>query len=310
MAAGRAEAHNIRGPQSVRVWGFVVSVGVIVGCSSCVTIYEPMGSLQRPTLLNPADETFAGSRILLRCVPGADLPPGDAEKVCRNLSQVMRSQGADTETSVPRALDDGQGRLAFDGVGADFTIEVSSRTEHHYDHPAMFIFMVLTGTAIPAIEEETYAQQITVRGKNQVVLASDTLRSRFVTYTGCLVWSINWLLDLGFRDDDNDLTGAIGQQTFSRDFYRQVSQLAWNARVRSDVLGLTAPTRRQGQSTAPPTTSVPAASTTPAPASTPTSPPPASSPPASSAPASSPPPALLSDPPPLLSAPTTDPYRY
>jgi hypothetical protein len=296
------------GLQSVRVWGVAVVVLAIVGSSSCVTIYEPMGALQRPTLLNPADETFAGSRILLRCVPGPDLPPGDAEKVCRNLSQALRSQGADTETVVPRALDEGQGRLAFDGVGADFTIEVSSRTEHHYDYPALAIFTVFTLTAIPAIEEETYAQEITVRGKNQVVLASDTLRARFVTYTGCLVWSINWLLDLGFRDDDNDLTGDIGQKTFSRDFYRQVSQLAWNARVRSDVLGLTAPTRRQGQSTAPPPTPAPA-TTTPAPASPPPASPPTAPPPLPS-PASSPPPAPLTEPPPLLSTPTADPYRY
>jgi hypothetical protein len=291
----------------VRAAAAVVLVATVV-TSGCITLYEPMGSLQRPTLLNPADPTFAGSRILLRCLPGEDLPPDYAEKVCRNLSQSLRNQGADTETIVPRALDEGQGRLAFDGVGADFTIEVGSKTEHHHDYPDMAVAAVLTLTAIPAIEEETYAQQITVRGKNQVVLASDTMRARFVTYTGCLVWSINWLLDLAVRDDDDDLTGDIGKQMFSRDFYRQVSQLAWNARVRSDVLGLTSPTVRQA--------SPPASSSVAVPAVPPTAPPAPSSP----APTRSPPPApptttvptttLPPPPPPLFSDPTDEPYRF
>ena len=295
----------------VRTAAAVVVFATVV-TSGCVTLYEPMGSLQRPTLLNPADPTFAGSRILLRCLPSEDLPPGDAEKVCRNLSQSLRNQGADTETIVPRALDEGQGRLAFDGVGADFTIEVGSKTEHRFDHPAMAAVAVLTLTAIPAIEEETYAQQVTIRGKNQVVLASDTMRARFVTYTGCLVWSINWLLDLGFRDDDDDLTGDIGKQMFSRDFYRQVSQLAWNARVRSDVLGLTAPTVRQASPPPSPTAAVPAV---PTPATTaPSSPAPARSPPPRSPPSSPPPPPLSPTttvpPPPLYSDPTDEPYRF
>ena len=285
----------------VRAVAAVVLFATVV-TSGCVTLYEPMGSLQRPTLLNPADPTFAGSRILLRCLPGEDLPAGDAEKVCRNLSQSLRNQGADTETIVPRALDEGQGRLAFDGVGADFTIEVGSKTEHRYDHPALAIFTVFTFTAIPSVEEETYAQEITVRGKNQVVLASDTMRARFVTYTGCLVWSINWLLDTAFRDDDDDLTGDIGKQTFSRDFYRQVSQLAWNARVRSDVLGLTSPTVRQASPPPSPIAAVPAVPPAPS------SPAPARSPPPAPAPPTVPPP--LTAPPPLFSDPTDEPYRF
>jgi hypothetical protein len=295
----------------------LVVVATTVG-SGCVTLYQPMGSLQRPTLLNPADATFAGSRILLRCMPSDDLPPGDAEKVCRNLSQSLRAQGADTETIVPRALDDGQGRLAFDGVGADFTIEVASKTEHAYDYPAMAIAAGLTLTAVPAIEEETYAQTITVRGKNQVILASDTFRARFVTYTGCLVWSINALVDWLFRDDDNDLTGDVANVTFSKDFYRQVSQLAWNARVRSDVLGLTAPSVRALPSSpspplaapaAPPATSPPPATTSPPPPSAPPPPPPPEAPPPPP-PEAPPPPPEASPPSSPSSDPADDPYLF
>ncbi len=284
--------------------GMVVVV-MAAHATGCVTLYQPMGALQRPTLLHPGDQNFAGTRILIRCLPSDDLPAGDAEKVCRNLSQSLRAQGADTETIVPRSLDDGQGRLAFDGVGADFTIEVDSKTEHAYDYPGMAIAAGLTLTAVPAIEEETYAQRITVRGKNQVILTSDTLRARFVTYTGCLVWSINGLVDWLFRDDDNDLTGDVANVSYSRDFYRQVSQLAHNARVRSDVLGLTAPVRRM--TAPPPPPSVPTAPTSPTSSTSPATPsPPATTTPAPPPPSPPPPtPVEPSPPPPPPSSPST-----
>ena len=203
-----------------------------------------MGALQQPTLLNPADPTFEGTKVLVRCIPGEDMPAGDAQKVCRNVANALRQQGADTETVVPRALDDGLPAQAFDGAGADLSVEITSRTEHRYDYPALALAYVVTLSTVPAVEEETYAQDVVVRSRNQGVLASETYRARFVTYTGWLFWSANWLLDLAFRDDDDDLTGDVANKNFSKDFYAQISQLAWNARVRADVLGVTTPKRR------------------------------------------------------------------
>ena len=213
------------------------------GCLS-VTLYEPMGALQRPTLVSAGGSSLADTRVYVRCHPDDKyLPPGDAERVCRQLSTALRRQGADTETTVPRGRDDSGPAQAFDGQGADLTVDIRSRTEHAYDYPLLAWPAVLTCTTIPVIEEETYAQDIEVRGRSMTVLASQTLRARFVTYTGWAVWSFNQLADFFFRDDQNDLSGDIGKKEFSSDFYRQISQLTFNARVRSDLLGLTTSTR-------------------------------------------------------------------
>ena len=303
----------MKGSVGVR-WLVVVSMlGVVAVDAGCaVTLYQPMGALQRPTAVHLDDPTFAETRILVRCLAGEDLPASDAEKVCRQVAQSLRQQGAETETIVPRRLDEGLPAEAFDGRGAELTVEIASRTEHSHDWPLLGAVSVLTLTAIPTVEEYTFVQDITVRARNHTVLTSDTLRARLVTYTGCLVWSVNWLLDWAVRDDDNDISGDLGHKAYSKDFYRQIAQLTRNARVRSDVLGLTVPRRRQATPTTPTTTPTPTpTTTTTTPSSTTTT---ASSPPAAPAsptpaapppppPSTSSPPDLLEPPPPLLSPP-------
>lgn len=287
-------------------------VAVVMTGSGCgVTLYQPMGALQRPTAVHLADPTFQDARILVRCLAGEDLPLGDADKVCRQVAQSLRQQGAETETVVPRRLDEGLPADAFDGRGAELTVEIASRTEHSHDWPLLATASVLTLTAIPSVEEYTFVQDVTVRARNHTVLNSETLRARLVTYTGCLVWSGNWLLDWAVRDDDNDISGDLAHKAYSRDFYRQIAQLTHNARVRSDVLGLTTPRRRRG---APPTsTPAPAGATTPTTAMPTTPPPEATTPPPEATTTTPPPPppepapssssSGLSDLPPLLSPP-------
>lgn len=304
----------MKGSVGVR-WLAVVSIlGVVAVDSGCaVTLYQPMGALQRPTAVHLDDPTFADTRILVRCLAGEDLPPGDADKVCRQVASSLRQQGAETETIVPRRLDEGLPAEAFDGRGAELTVEIASRTEHSHDWPLLAAVSGLTLTAIPTVEEYTFVQEITVRARNHTVLTSETLRARLVTYTGCLVWSVNWLLDWAVRDDDNDVSGDLAHKAYSRDFYRQIAQLTRNARVRSDVLGLTIPRRRQAAPTTttpttptPPTTTTTTSSTSPPAPPAPTTPAPApASPPAAPPPppSTSSPPDLLEPPPPLLSPP-------
>ena len=231
-----------------------------------------MGTLQRPTLVATGDVPFEGTRILVRCMPGKDLPGGDAEKVCRHVAELFRQQGAECETQVPRDADEGIPADAFEGKGPDLTMDIVSRTEHSYDYPALAVFSAYTCTAIPSIEEGTYRQEVLVRGRNQTVLASETYRARFVDYNSCVVWSLNWVLDFLFRSDEQKVSGDAAKRNYSRDFYRQLTQLAFNARVRSDVLGLTqAPAR--APIVGPATGTAPAAPATAQPAPAPPSPP-------------------------------------
>jgi hypothetical protein len=220
--------------------GVVALITVVVllptGCCT-VTVYQPLKALQRPVVVDVAAANFSGSRVLVRCLPNKDMSTGDADKLCRNLATLFQQQGAEAESVVPREL--GDGLNAFEGAGADFTIEIESKLEHADDHFATAWVSAATFTMLPSIDEQTFAQTVVVRGRDRSVLATDAFRARFVNYTGIGVWSINWLLDFFFRSDDQDMSGDEPKKDFSRDFYAQISQLAFNAKVRSDLMGLT-----------------------------------------------------------------------
>jgi hypothetical protein len=68
------------------------------------------------------------------------------------------------------------------------------------------------------------------------VLASDSLQGRFINYFGFGIWAVNSTLDFLVRSPEEKLTGKQANQEFSRDFYRQISQLAFDAHMRSLVL--------------------------------------------------------------------------
>jgi hypothetical protein len=259
---------------SVRGSWIAAAMGAFVvlhaGCA--VTLYQPMGTLQRPTAVNIDDPNFEDARVLVRCLPSDGFPAADAEKACRQIARSLQQQGAETETIVPRNIDEGLPADAFDGRGAELTVEVSSRTEHSQAWPLLTAASCLTCTMVPDVFESTFVQDVTIRARNQTVLAEETYRARLITYTGCVVWSVNGILDWAFRDDRNDLTSEGAHKAYSRDLYRQIAQLAYNARVRSDLLGLTVPRRRR----APPP---PASPSIPAPAAPPEAPAAAAPPP-------------------------------
>jgi hypothetical protein len=273
---------------------------IVVETGCAVTLYQPMGTLQRPTAVNIDDPNFEDARVLVRCLPSDGFPAPDAEKACRQIARSLQQQGAETETIVPRNVDEGLPADAFDGRGAELTVEVSSRTEHSQAWPLLSAASCVTLTAVPDVYESTFVQDVTIRARNQTVLAEETYRARLITYTGCLVWSVNGILDWAFRDDQNDLTSDGGNKAYSRDLYRQIAQLAYNARVRSDLLGLTVPRRRQSSPPA-----VGASSSSPAPAPS-TSPAPTTAPLTSSTPT---PPAAPTPAPPSPSSPPPDPLE-
>src|SRR5689334_13680851 len=70
--------------------------------SGCVTVYQPLVSLQRPVAVDPQLANFEGQRVLVRCIPGDYLQPNDAAQLCRNVRSLFTKQGAQVEVEVPR----------------------------------------------------------------------------------------------------------------------------------------------------------------------------------------------------------------
>jgi hypothetical protein len=202
--------------------------------SGCVTVYQPLVSLQRPVVVDPQAANFEGQHILVRCIPSDYLQPNNALDLCRNVRSLFTKQGAQVDVDVPRpgvSAGDGQG-----GPKADLIIDLSARLVHEESSALLGVASVLTFTLVPTIGEFSFAQDVTIRDSSGFLLASDTFQGRFVRYNGIGVWAVNKALDLLVRSDEEEITGDAAKKDFSRDFHGQLSQLAFNARMRSLVM--------------------------------------------------------------------------
>jgi hypothetical protein len=222
-----------------RTW--LALAAVLLLLPGCVTVYHPLVSLQRPVAIDPGLPNFQGQRVLLRCFPGEYLRPKEAAILCRHVRRLFTNQGARVQAEVPRGavnLPAGAGPKA---ARPDLIIDLQARLLHEENSALLWIVSGLSLTLIPAITDTTFAQDVTIRDADGALLLSDTLQGRFVNYFGFGTWAVNATLDLLVRGPSEDLTGDAAEEDFSRDFYRQLSQLAFHARMRSRVMhGFTA----------------------------------------------------------------------
>ena len=197
-----------------------------LGLSSCVTVYQPLVSLQRPAVVDPRLPNFQGLRLGLRCVPGDDLDPSDSEALCSKVGVLFRNQGAQVlgPTSDPAS------------PAPELRVDLSTRKLHEENSTLLWVLSAMSFTLLPAVTEYSVAQDVKIRDANGFLLGSDSLQARFVRYFGVGVWGINWVLDVLVREDDEELTGNTASRDFSNDYYAQLSQLVFDARVRSTVL--------------------------------------------------------------------------
>ena len=214
------------------------------GCLS-VTVYQPQKAIHRPVVVMPAETNFTALKILVRChADDDDLHPDDASKLCNGLAEDFRRQGAESESVVPSGKSYVEPEV-FDGARPDLVVEIESKIDHEYEYGAMAAASILTLTLVPSVNEQTFSQRVVVFGRDNSVLNEEVFRERFIEYNGIGVWSVNYLLDWFVRDDNNQMSGDAAAKDFTRDFYGQIRQMTFNAKVRSEVLGLLAPPRRR-----------------------------------------------------------------
>jgi hypothetical protein len=212
--------------------GLLALVGALL--SGCVTVYQPLLSLQRPVPIDPQLANFQGQRLLVRCVPGEYLRPADAQRLCIKVRSLFAVQGAEVEVEVP--IEGRPGGPAQAELRPDLSIELRSRLLHQDNSKLLWFLSVFSFTLVPTIAEYTFSQEVTIRDSAGFVLASDSLQGRFVKYFGVGVWAVNRVADLLVRADADELTGKHAPLEFTRDYYRQLSQLTFDAHMRSLVL--------------------------------------------------------------------------
>lgn len=207
---------------------------LVLVLSGCVTVYQPLVSLQRPVAIDPGLPNFQGQRVLIRCFPGEYLRPKDAQVVCRHVRRLFTNQGARVTAQVPR----GAVQVALDAKPArpDLIIDLKARLLHEENSALLWVISGLSLTLIPSITDTTFAQDVTIRDADGALLLSDTLQGRFVRYFGVGTWAVNAALDVLVREPEEELTGDAAEKDFSQDFYRQLSQLAFHAHMRARVL--------------------------------------------------------------------------
>lgn len=211
-----------------------LGVLALFGSSGCitVTVYQPLVSLQRPTVVDPRVANFQGDRFLVRCVPGDAMGRADTALLCHKIAALLQHQGATVDTDVPT----GRGASFTPEVRPDLVIELQSRNLYAENNWLLTYASVLTFTIIPAMSEQDFACDVAIHDANGFLLASDSLQARFVNYLGIGIWAVNAALDVAVRPEDERVTGDSAKKAFSKDYYRQLSQLVLDAKMRAAVL--------------------------------------------------------------------------
>lgn len=211
-----------------------LSAVVAITFCGCVTVYQPLVGLQRPTVVDFQQDNFAGQKILVRCLPEFNLNAKHAQLLCRKISKLFSNQGAEVQTLVPSPRD--TSTPDEEPVQPDLIVDTKVRLISEQGSLLLAIASVWTFTLVPNIAEYTFAQDVTIRDKEGFALAATTLQARFIRYVGLGVWGVNGLADWLVRNEDEKLGGKVAQQDFSRDLYRQLSQLTFTAMMRAKVL--------------------------------------------------------------------------
>ena len=204
----------------------------------CVRVYQPLSGLHRPVVVDPAAPNLRDVQVVVACTPGDYLNREQSGALCRRVAQLLEQQGATVQTAVgggaPGALVDAPMGDAAARSG-DLTVELRARQVHRSNHPASLAAFALTFSLAPWVREQTFAQEIVIRDAQGSLLAHETLEGRLVQSTSSALWAGHRVADLLWRSPEEEITGKAANAALSRDLYRQLSQIVYNAHLQAEV---------------------------------------------------------------------------
>ncbi len=229
------------------MWLALPLLAVLTGC---VRVYQPMSGLHRPMVIDTTVANFNDVRLRVHCVPEDLLNGQEASKLCQKVGSLFENQGAKVSTIIganltPDDLLDEQEadaeQAAAEGEeprvrAADLTIELRARRIHKNNDTLRLAISLATFTLLPAVSEETFAQDIVVRDGTGFLLATETLQGRLVRRFGAGAWAGNALLNVGTREKPDRITAKTADEDLSSDLYQQLSQITFNAKMHWQVL--------------------------------------------------------------------------
>jgi hypothetical protein len=100
----------------------------------------------------------------------------------------------------------------------------------------MWAISVPTFTLFPVAAEYVIEQQVEVRDATGFMITTDAFQARFIRYFGAGYWATNKLLNLLARSPEYEISDQKISSAFSRDFYGNLGQTLFNAKMRLEVL--------------------------------------------------------------------------
>ena len=216
---------------------------------NCITVYQPLSGLHRPVIIDTQMSNFKNQRLIIQCVPEDLLDQRSADVLCRKVATLFRNQGAKVQTfATLNVYNDDEDTFEDNNnvnssknseskniPASDLTLQLRARMIHEENNKMLATFSCMFFTLIPAFTEYTFVQDITIHDSSGFLLVADSLKGRFVRYFGITTYLGNIILDW-FREEPEKLTGKRINKDFSKDFYSQLSQLVFNAKMRRQVL--------------------------------------------------------------------------
>jgi hypothetical protein len=208
----------------------VFLLALAMSCFGCVTVYQPLTGLSRPTAIDVNEANFLGTSISLTCEKGDYLGPGDAARLCKHMRLMFERQGARVEVT---GTNDTVSLAVLQKPALLVTLK--SRLLHQETNALWVFLSVISLSLIPAVSEFDFAQELSVRDASGALLKSDSFEARFIRYAGFGMWALTAASDLGAPKEEAQ-GGQAYQEAFSKDFQRHISQQVFHARMRSVVL--------------------------------------------------------------------------
>lgn len=239
-AATRHRARDVAWRRTVAPAARALFAGsVLLAAPGCiVTTYQPIAGLNHPVVVDPTRPNLRDTHLDVVCLPGEGFPATDANALCNRLRTLFENQGARVSTGLDRAdadrSDDDTPRPVH------LTVEIASRDVRKAYHPLTWAFTAASFTLFPGVSERTFEQEVTIRDATGFLLVRDTLRGRLVHRFGAGIWLATAVSDL-FRPPGEKLGRGAAGRDLSDDVYRQLSQLAFDARVHAQVLRVASP---------------------------------------------------------------------
>ena len=224
--------------------GRLAWVALLASLGGCVVrVYQPMSGMHQPIVVDPQSPNFEDMNLTVHCLPGEDLSVQENTALCQRVETLFENQGASVRMiDTPGMFEE---ELEGPGGPSDLTLELRSRIVFKNDSALSWLLCIGSFTILPAIDESMFAQDVTIRDSAGFLLLQDTLKGRVIRKFGAGTFLGNFVVDTVARKKEERITGSeVAKKDLSQDFYGQLSQLLFNAKMRWEVLQEAGPAMR------------------------------------------------------------------